>query len=190
MSTPGMIASEKHIKEVEAYAKSQAEALKKRQAEYADTIKKANAALHDKFVKLEDDYRKQMNEKISEAFGPNPRQAAVGKAIQDFNAGKTSKAAEKIDDKKKQEETKKQAAEKKAAGDKTQAKKDDAKNAAAAGNKAGAAVAKASAKKAEKKEVAKEAAKKGDKDTAAKAKAQAKAAEKKELAKAVAKEDP
>jgi hypothetical protein len=111
-----MAASQKHIQEVEAYAKSQAEALKKRQAEYADTIKKANAALHTKMVKLEEDYRKQMNDKISDSFGPNPQQAAVGKAIQDFKAGKTSKAAGKIDDKKKQEETKKKAAEKKADG--------------------------------------------------------------------------
>jgi hypothetical protein len=41
--------------------------------------------------------RKQMEEKLSRQFGPNPSQAAVGKAIKDFNEGKTSKAAEKID---------------------------------------------------------------------------------------------
>ena len=93
--------------------KSQEEALAKRKADYEKTIKDANSALHTKMVNLENQMRKQLNDKISESFGPNPRQAAVGKAIKDFYDNKTSKAAEKIDQKAKKEEAKVKAEEKK-----------------------------------------------------------------------------
>ena len=54
-----------------------------------------------------------MHEKIAKDFEPTGATAAVGKAIKDFNEGKTSKSAEKQDEKKKVDEAKDKHAEKK-----------------------------------------------------------------------------
>ena len=50
-------------------------------------------------VKMENDLRKEMEEKLAKKFGPNAKQAAVSKAMQDVIEGKTSKAAKKIEEK-------------------------------------------------------------------------------------------
>ena len=67
-------------------------------------IKEANTALHAKMVNMETNLRKEMHEKIAKDFEPSAGQAAVGKAISDFNEGKTSKSAVKIGEKKKMAE--------------------------------------------------------------------------------------
>lgn len=64
-------------------------------------MKEANTALHAKMVNMETNLRKEMHEKIAKDFEPSAGQAAVGKAISDFNEGKTSKSAVKIGEKKK-----------------------------------------------------------------------------------------
>ena len=99
-STPGMDKSKEHLEDVKKYMQKQEQDMKQRQVEYEKALKEANTALHSKMVNMEASLRKEMHEKIAKDFEPSARQAAVGKAIKDFNEGKTSKTAEKLDDKK------------------------------------------------------------------------------------------
>jgi len=94
---PGIKKSQEHIDNVNTYVKQQEIDLQKRKAEYQKLAKEANTALHSKMITLEDNVRKEMHDQLAKQFGPNPKQVAVGEAIKDFNEGRTSQAASKVE---------------------------------------------------------------------------------------------